>query len=40
MHVTDGIKCALGVCGTWATCPSRKIFDFRPSEIAFGVVLG
>ena len=30
----------LGVYGTWGTCPPRKILDFRPSEIAFGAVLG
>ena len=43
VHVTDRIKCAkraLGGCGTWGTCLHRKIFDFRPSEIAFGAVLG
>ena len=35
MHVTDRIKRALGVCGTWETCPPRK-----PTEIAFGAVFG
>ena len=43
MHVTDCIKRAkrtLGGCGTWGTCPPREIFDFRPSEIVFGAVLG
>ena len=39
MHVTDRIKRAKG-CGTWGTCPPRKFFDFRPSEIAFGAILG
>ena len=27
-------------CGTWGDMSPRKIFDFRPSEIAFGAVLG
>ena len=27
-------------CGTWGTCPPRKIFDFRPFEIAFCAALG
>ena len=44
VHVTVRIKRrearALGGCGTWGTCPPRKIFDFRLSEIAFGAVLG
>ena len=43
MYVTDRIKRAkrrLGGCGTWVTCPPRKIFDFRPSEIAFGAIFG
>ena len=43
MHVTDRIKrvkCVLGSVACGGTCPPRNIFDFRPSEIAFGAVLG
>ena len=40
VHMTDRINHMIGVCGMWGTCPPRKIFDFRPSEIAFGAVLG
>ena len=40
MHVTDRIKRMIGVSGMWGTCPPMKIFEFRPSEIAFGAVLG
>ena len=41
MHVTDCIKCLkrvrLGVCGTWGTCPSRKILisDLRLLLVPF-----
>ena len=43
MHVTVHIKRmkhTLRAYGTWGTCPPKKLFDFRPSEIAFGAVLG
>ena len=38
MHVTDRIKRAR--YGGMARGAPRKIFEFRPSEIAFGAVLG
>ena len=41
MHVTDRIKRAKARArGVWhvGTGPHRKIFDFRPFEIAFGAV--
>ena len=42
MHVTDRIKRAKRArhVSRGGTCSPRKIFDFRPSEIAFGAVLG
>ena len=40
VHVTDRIKRAKRALGGRDTCPHRKIFDFRLSEIAFGAVLG
>ena len=41
--MTDRIKRARARargCGMWRTYLPRKIFDFRPSEVAFGAVLG
>ena len=43
VNVTNRIKRAQRVLGGVArggTCHPRKIFDFRPSEIGFGAVLG
>ena len=40
MHMTDRIKRTKGGVARGGHAPKEKIFDFRPSEIAFGAVLG